>query len=112
MSILDALLYKSFGPVFIKENSDAESFIEKMKALSSKASGKVKDKIDVINHLLEKVDNLIIGGGLSYTFTKAQGHEVGTSLLEEDKIDLAKSFINTRREWFNPHIIAYGFMPN
>ena len=46
MSILDALLYKSFGPVFIKENSDAESFIEKMKALSSKASGKVKDKID------------------------------------------------------------------
>lgn len=54
---------------------------------------KVKDKIDVINHLLEKVDNLIIGGGLSYTFTKAQGHEVGTSLLEEDKIDLAKSFI-------------------
>lgn len=54
---------------------------------------KVKDKIDVINHLLEKVDNLIIGGGLSYTFTKAQGHEVGISLLEEDKIDLAKSFI-------------------
>ena len=46
MSILDALLYKSFGPVFIKENSDAESFIEKMKALSSKASGKVKDKIE------------------------------------------------------------------
>ena len=46
MSILDALLYKSFGPVFIKENSDAESLIEKMKALSTKASGKVKDKIE------------------------------------------------------------------
>lgn len=46
MSILDALLYKSFGPVFIKENSDAESFIEKMKDLSSKASGKVKEKIE------------------------------------------------------------------
>ncbi|MDV2687067.1 phosphoglycerate kinase, partial [Alkalihalophilus lindianensis] len=39
------------------------------------------------------VDNLIIGGGLAYTFVKAQGHEIGKSLLEEDKIDLAKSFI-------------------
>lgn len=54
---------------------------------------KVKDKIGVIDHLLDKVDNLIIGGGLSYTFTKAQGYETGNSLLEEDKIDLAKSFI-------------------
>ena len=54
---------------------------------------KVKDKIDVIENLLEKVDNLIIGGGLAYTFIKAQGYEVGNSLLEEDKIELAKSFI-------------------
>ena len=54
---------------------------------------KVKDKIDVIENLLEKVDNLIIGGGLAYTFIKAQGYEIGTSLLEEDKIELAKSFI-------------------
>ena len=46
MSILDALLYKSFGPVFIKENSDAEAYIEKMKDLSLKASGKVKEKIE------------------------------------------------------------------
>lgn len=55
---------------------------------------KVKDKIDVIENLLEKVDNLIIGGGLAYTFVKAQGYEIGTSLLEEDKIELAKSFIS------------------
>jgi phosphoglycerate kinase len=55
---------------------------------------KVKDKIDVIENLLEKVDNLIIGGGLAYTFIKAQGYEIGTSLLEEDKIELAKSFIS------------------
>ena len=41
---------------------------------------KVKDKIGVIDHLLDKVDNLIIGGGLSYTFTKAQGYEIGNSL--------------------------------
>lgn len=59
---------------------------------------KVKDKIGVIDHLLEKVDNLIIGGGLSYTFTKAQGYEIGTSLLEEDKIELAASFIKKAEE--------------
>ncbi len=54
---------------------------------------KVKDKIGVIESLLEKVDHLIIGGGLSFTFIKAQGHDIGKSLLEEDKIQLAKSFI-------------------
>jgi phosphoglycerate kinase len=59
---------------------------------------KVKDKIGVIDNLLEKVDNLIIGGGLAYTFVKAQGHEVGKSLLEADKIDLANSFIEKAKE--------------
>ncbi|MBT2646080.1 phosphoglycerate kinase [Bacillus sp. ISL-34] len=59
---------------------------------------KVKDKIGVIENLLEKVDNLIIGGGLGYTFIKAQGHEIGNSLLEEDKIELAKSFIESAKE--------------
>jgi phosphoglycerate kinase len=59
---------------------------------------KVKDKIGVIENLLEKVDNLIIGGGLAYTFVKAQGHEIGKSLLEEDKIDLAKSFMEKAKE--------------
>ncbi len=54
---------------------------------------KVKDKINVIDNLLDKVDNLIIGGGLAYTFIKAQGYEIGKSLLEEDKIDLAKEFM-------------------
>ncbi|WP_156288399.1 phosphoglycerate kinase [Oceanobacillus salinisoli] len=59
---------------------------------------KVKDKINVIDNLLEKVDNLIIGGGLAYTFIKAQGHEIGKSLLEEDKIDLAKEFMKKAEE--------------
>ncbi len=59
---------------------------------------KVKDKIGVINHLLDKVDNLIIGGGLAYTFLKAQGYEIGKSLLEEDKIELAKSFIQKAKD--------------
>ncbi|MDF0728311.1 phosphoglycerate kinase [Cytobacillus sp. S13-E01] len=59
---------------------------------------KVKDKIGVIDNLLDNVDNLIIGGGLAYTFVKAVGYEVGKSLLEEDKVDLAKSFIEKAKE--------------
>lgn len=54
---------------------------------------KVKDKIGVIENLLDKVDNLLIGGGLSNTFIKAQGHDVGKSLLEEDKLDLARRLL-------------------
>ncbi|MFU0823523.1 phosphoglycerate kinase [Clostridium sp.] len=54
---------------------------------------KVSDKINVINNLLEKVDTLIIGGGMAYTFLKAQGYSIGTSLLEEDKIDYAKEMM-------------------
>lgn len=50
---------------------------------------KVSDKIGVIENLLDKVDTLIIGGGMAYTFYKAQGHSIGTSICEEDKIDLA-----------------------
>jgi phosphoglycerate kinase len=59
---------------------------------------KVRDKIGVIENLLENVDNLIIGGGLAYTFVKANGHEIGKSLLEEDKIDLAKTFMEKAKE--------------
>jgi phosphoglycerate kinase len=59
---------------------------------------KVKDKIGVIENLLNKVDNLLIGGGLSNTFIKAQGHEVGKSLLEEDKVDLARRLIEQAGE--------------
>ena len=58
---------------------------------------KVKDKIGVIDELLEKVDYLIIGGGLSFTFIKAQGYDIGKSLLEEDKIELAQKFIQKAR---------------
>lgn len=54
---------------------------------------KVSDKIGVITNLLEKVDTLMIGGGMAYTFLKAQGYEIGKSLLEEDKIELAKELI-------------------
>ncbi|AFS78103.1 phosphoglycerate kinase Pgk [Gottschalkia acidurici 9a] len=54
---------------------------------------KVSDKIGVIENLLEKVDSIIVGGGMVFTFFKAQGLEIGKSLLEEDKIDLAKELI-------------------
>ena len=54
---------------------------------------KVSDKINVINNLLEKADAIIIGGGMSYTFAKAQGHSIGKSLLEEDKLDYAREMI-------------------
>ena len=54
---------------------------------------KVSDKIGVINNLIEKVDTLIIGGGMAYTFFKAAGHDVGTSLCEEDKLDLANEMV-------------------
>ena len=54
---------------------------------------KISGKIDVIKQLLPKVDKLIIGGGMAYTFFKAKGLEIGNSLLEEDKIDLAKELM-------------------
>ncbi len=54
---------------------------------------KVSDKIGVINNLIEKCDTIIIGGGMSYTFMKAMGKEIGTSLCEADKLDLAKDLM-------------------
>lgn len=54
---------------------------------------KVSDKLNVISTLLEKCDTLIIGGGMAYTFLKAKGYEVGTSLVDEDKIDYCKDMI-------------------
>lgn len=54
---------------------------------------KVSDKIGVIENLINKVDSIIVGGGMAFTFLKAQGYNIGTSLLEEDKIELAKSLL-------------------
>ena len=54
---------------------------------------KVSDKIGVINNLIEKVDTLIIGGGMAYTFFRALGHSIGTSICEEDKLDLATELL-------------------
>ena len=59
---------------------------------------KVSDKIGVINNLLEKCDTIIIGGGMAYTFFKAKGNEVGTSICEYDKLDLAREMLAKARE--------------
>ncbi len=56
---------------------------------------KISGKIDVIKNLLGKVDTLLIGGGMAFTFFKAQGKEIGTSILEKDKIDLAKEILKS-----------------
>lgn len=67
---------------------------------------KISGKIDVIENLLPKVDNLIIGGGMAYTFFKAMGYEIGTSLLEEEKIEMAKEILekakNSKAKLFLP----------
>jgi len=55
---------------------------------------KVSDKIGVIENLIDKVDTLIIGGGMAYTFFKAKGYSIGTSLCEDDKVELAKSLMD------------------
>lgn len=59
---------------------------------------KVKDKIDVINKMIEIADNIIIGGGLSYTFFKAQGYEIGQSLCDDSKLELTKEFVEKAKK--------------
>ena len=76
---------------------------------------KVSDKIAVINNLLDKVDTLIIGGGMAYTFLKAQGYEIGTSLVEADRVDYAMEMIEKAKakgvNFLLPvdHRVAAGF---
>lgn len=59
---------------------------------------KVKDKIDVINKMIEIADNIIIGGGLSYTFFKAQGYEIGQSLCDDSKLELTREFVEKAKK--------------
>lgn len=59
---------------------------------------KVSDKLGVIDHLLEKADRILIGGGMAYTFLKAQGHEVGASLLQEDQIPAVQEYLKRAEE--------------
>ncbi|MFD7510993.1 phosphoglycerate kinase [Streptomyces sp. NPDC059853] len=59
---------------------------------------KVSDKLGVIDHLLERADRILIGGGMAYTFLKAQGHEVGDSLLQEDQVPVVREYLRRAAE--------------
>ncbi|MGO4752658.1 phosphoglycerate kinase [Streptomyces sp. 2MCAF27] len=59
---------------------------------------KVSDKLGVIDHLLERADRILIGGGMAYTFLKAQGHEIGTSLLQDDQIEAVQEYLARAKE--------------
>jgi phosphoglycerate kinase len=91
---------KVCGYVMQAELDNAEKVLEKAEKPFTAIMGgaKISDKILIIEKLLDKVDNLIIGGGMSYTFFKAMGGNVGKSLVEEDKLDLAKSLIQKAKE--------------
>jgi len=86
---------KYFGYLMAEELKNAEKINNNAdKPFTAIMGGaKVSDKILLIESLLDKVDNLIIGGGMAYTFAKAQGGEIGTSLLEEDRMELCLQLI-------------------
>ncbi|MGA2671111.1 MAG: phosphoglycerate kinase [Dehalococcoidia bacterium] len=66
---------------------------------------KVSDKIGLLQNMLRKVDMLLVGGGMAATFLKAQGYEVGHSLVEDDKLDLAKKLLQEAKEWKVPLLL-------
>jgi phosphoglycerate kinase len=86
---------KYFGYLMAGELANAEKVLNgAAKPFTAVMGGsKVSDKIQLIERLLDKVDNLIIGGGMAYTFAKAAGGTIGTSLLEADKLDLANELV-------------------
>jgi phosphoglycerate kinase len=91
---------KYFGYVMAAELANAEKILNHAEKPFTAIMGgsKVSDKIELIEKLLDKVDNLIIGGGMAYTFAKAQGGNIGTSLVELDKQELALSLIKKAKE--------------
>jgi phosphoglycerate kinase len=86
---------KYFGYLMAGELANAEKILNGAEKPFTAIMGgsKVSDKIELIEKLLDKVDNLIIGGGMAYTFAKADGGAIGTSLVELDKLDLALSLV-------------------
>jgi phosphoglycerate kinase len=91
---------KCFGYLMASELANAEKVLNGAEKPFTAIMGgaKVSDKIELIEKLMDKVDNLIIGGGMAYTFAKAQGGSIGKSLVEEDKLDLANSLIKKAKE--------------
>lgn len=91
---------KCFGYLMAAELNNAEKVLNNAEKPFTAIMGgaKVSDKIELIEQLMSKVDNLIIGGGMAYTFAKAQGGKIGKSLVEEDKLDLANSILKKAKE--------------
>lgn len=91
---------KCCGFVMQAELDNAQKVLSKAERPYTAIMGgaKISDKILIIEQLLNKVDNLIIGGGMSYTFFKALGGNIGNSLCEDEKLDLAKSLITKAKE--------------
>jgi phosphoglycerate kinase len=79
-----------FGYVMAQEVANAEKVMKNAERPFTAITGgaKVSDKLLILENLIEKVDNIIIGGGMAYTFLKAQGYEIGSSLCEDDRLDL------------------------
>lgn len=108
---------KYFGYLMAAELQNAERVLNKPERPFTAIMGgaKVSDKILLIERLLDKVDNLLIGGGMAYTFAKAKGGNIGKSLVEEDKLDLANSLVEKAKskgvDLLLPHdsIIADAF---
>ncbi|MEO8415667.1 MAG: phosphoglycerate kinase, partial [Ginsengibacter sp.] len=91
---------KMFGLLMEAEVASAEKILHSSESPFTAILGgaKVSDKIEIIKNLLQKADNIIIGGGMAYTFLKAQGKEIGSSLCEEDKLDLANEIVAQAKE--------------
>ena len=91
---------KVCGYVMAAELDNAKKVLEQEERPFTAIMGgaKISDKILIIEKLLDRVDHLIIGGGMSYTFFKAMGGNVGKSLVEEDKMDLAKSLVQKAKD--------------
>lgn len=91
---------KMFGLLMEAEVSNAERLLHASENPFTAILGgaKVSDKIEIIENLLDKANNIIIGGGMTYTFLKSQGKQVGSSLCEEDKLELARDILQRARE--------------
>jgi len=91
---------RMFGLLMNAEVSNAEKVLNSSEKPFTAILGgaKVSDKIEIIENLLKKANNIIIGGGMAYTFLKAQGKEIGNSLCEEDKLDLANDILSKAKQ--------------
>jgi phosphoglycerate kinase len=91
---------KCFGYVMAKEIANAEKVMKQSDRPFTAITGgaKVSDKLLILENLMNKVDNLIIGGGMAYTFLKAMGYEIGSSLCEDDRLELCRELIEKAKQ--------------